>query len=843
MTTKLVQDILSLVEKPSQYLGTETNIHKKNLQNIQLKTCLAFPDLYEIGTSHFGMQILYHILNNHPQIVAERVFAPGKDMEFHLRKTAQPLTSLESKTPLRNMDIIGFSLLYELNYTNILTMLDLSGIPFLTNERDDTFPLIIAGGPCMCNPEPVADFFDAIVVGDGETVIIKMAEVWLSWNQSGTKDKLDLLKSWSDIEGIYIPSFCEAGFDENGFQTLASIFPGNECIVKRIIERDLENIPFPNKPVVPYGRPIHDRLRLEVARGCTRGCRFCQAGMIYRPVRERSVEKLLSIAEQSILQTGYEDISLLSLSTGDYGCLSLLMQELMARYANKHIAISLPSVRAGTLTTELMNLIKEVRKTGFTIAPEAGTQRLRDVINKNLTETEIVETVSQAYEMGWQIMKLYFMTGLPTETEEDLQGIVDLVQILRRGKTKGQRFRKINVSVTTFIPKPHVPFQWAGQISLAESKENIRRLKQDLKMPGIAFKWQVPEVSQIEGLFARGDRRLSRLLVAAYEKGCRFDGWTDQFQYHKWLEAIEETGIDLDFFTTRQRDMREPLPWGHIDTGITKEYLINEWQRAVLGEITEDCRTGDCNDCGVCDFQTIKPSVTSPLSGKSVSVLDVKSTNGSQDIMYLITYTKIDQAKYFGHLEMVNLILRAIRRAGIPVVYSEGFHPKPRVSFDDPIPLGIESDAEKFTIRVTDSMRPSDMISSLNQYLPTGIRVNDCIISSKKIHAEKKSEICYEVTLSNASLDKDKMDIFNNADEVILECKNKKGKLKKIDLTYMVKKIDILDTKRMNIVIRNESGKTIRPFDILTRVFLLSEAAARQSKVVKVVAFEKPDNN
>ncbi|RJP76077.1 MAG: TIGR03960 family B12-binding radical SAM protein [Desulfobacteraceae bacterium] len=835
MTIKLVQDILNLVEKPSRYLGTEINTKTKDLQQVPLHMCLAFPDLYEIGTSHFGMQILYHILNEHPMIYAERAYAPATDMEYHLRRTGIPFFSLESKTPLKNMDIIGFSLLYELSYTNILNMLDLSGIPFFASERDETYPLIIAGGPCTCNPEPIADFFDAIVIGDGESIIIKMSEAWISWKQSGKKDKDELLKTWSDLEGVYIPSFYEIGYDANGFQTISSLFIGKECSIKRIIERDLEILPFPDKPIVPYGRPIHDRLRLEVARGCTRGCRFCQAGMIYRPVRERSVEKLLSIASTSIPQTGYEDISLLSLSTGDYGCLSCLMQTLMEKYAREHIAISLPSVRAGTLTPELMHLIKKVRKTGFTIAPEAGTQRLRDVINKDITEEEITATVSQAFEMGWQIIKLYFMTGLPTETEEDLRGIIDLINVLRKGKAKGQRFRKINVSVTTFIPKPHVPFQWANQISLVQAKENIQRLKRDLKMPGIDFKWQIPEISQLEGLFARGDRRLSRLIVAAYQKGCRFDSWTDQFQYSKWMEAIDENEIDIDFFTTRQRDVNEILPWNHIHSGVTKEYLINEWKNAFQRKITEDCRKGVCNDCGVCDFQNIEPRVFNDSRKQASIVLGGVPTNNSYHLMYRIRYSKKDQAKYFGHLEMVSLIFRAIRRAGIPVLYSEGFHPKPRVSFDDPIPLGIESYSEVFTIRLTEHLKPSDIITKLNQQLPDGIRILDCTVSASKIHSEKKSETHYEVTLPNNRIDQIKMDMLNPSDQIMMEYMDKKGALKKINLTDIVKNIDILDANRMNIVIRNDSEKTIRPFDILTHMFMLSEQEARQAKIIKVI--------
>jgi len=828
----MVQDILPLVEKPSRYLGTEINATKKNPDEIKVKMCLAFPDLYEIGTSHFGLQILYHILNKHPQVAAERVFAPAKDIEFHLRNTKTPLFSLESITPLQKMDIIGFSLLYELNYTNILTMLDLSGIPFFACERDDSFPLLIAGGPCMCNPEPVADFFDAVVVGDGETVIIQMAEAWIQWNASREKDKHDLLQGWSRIEGVYIPSFFQATFDNYGFQMVEPVYPEYACVNRAIIG-DLERAPFPDKPVIPYGRPIHDRLRLEVARGCTRGCRFCQAGMIYRPVRERSVSKLLSIAEKSISKTGYEDISLLSLSTGDYGCLSLLMQELMAKYSSRHIAISLPSVRAGTLTTELMNLIKKVRKTGFTIAPEAGTQRLRDVINKNLTENEIFETVSLAFEMGWQIIKLYFMTGLPTETEEDLMSIADLVWRLKKEKAGTRGFRKINISVTTFIPKPNTPFQWASQISLAESKENIQKLKKKLKIPMGSFKWQNPEASFLEGLFARGDRNLSSLLVAAYKKGCRFDGWTDFFNFKLWKEALEEVGVDVGFYTIRQRDINERLPWDHIQSGITKEYLGCEWKKALQGQTTGDCRTGKCNKCGVCDFKAVEPKVYNLQNQKDIRLSPFQEDLECDYTVYKITYTKQKQAKYFGHLEFVSIILRAIRRAGISVRYSEGYHPKPKISFNDPLPLGIESNREFFIVTANRPERPEKIINSLNRQLPDGIMVLDCTAIINPKQSAQKEETCFEVTLKQGCFNNNKISEFFASKTFLLERRNRKGKLKKIDLKYMIKELHLPDPNRLKLIIRNDMGKTVRPFDVLTEIFALPEEEARQANIVK----------
>ncbi len=574
MSIDSIDDILPFVEKPSRYLGSEINIVKKDLDRVKLRFALAFPDLYEIGTSHFGMQILYHILNANPDIAAERVFAPAMDMEALLRSSGRPLFSLESREAIRRFDIIGFSLLYELNYTNILTILELAQIPFLASERNIDQPLIIAGGPCTCNPEPIADFFDAIVVGDGENVVVEMTGVWLRWKEEIRADKESLLKRWSQIEGVYIPSFFEVHIDDRGIQTVAPRY-SDYTNVRRAVVSDLDKIPFPEKPIVPFGKPVHDRLRLEVARGCTRGCRFCQAGMIYRPVRERSPQHLLSMSARSTAATGYEDISLLSLSTGDYGCIIPLMEGLMARFASDNVAVSLPSLRAGTLTPELMALIKKVRKTGFTIAPEAGSQRLRDVINKNITEKEITDTVKDAFNMGWQVIKLYFMIGLPTETTDDLEALVDLVKKLRKIKGPGGRRGKINVSVATFIPKSHTPFQWAGQISLAESRSKINWLHDRLRLPGIQFKWQNPEVSRLEGLWSRGNRRLSRLLVRAYKKGCRFDGWSDKFSYRLWQEALEEEGLDPDIFATGKQDLDEPLPWDHIDSRVSRSFPEN----------------------------------------------------------------------------------------------------------------------------------------------------------------------------------------------------------------------------------------------------------------------------
>lgn len=832
MSIKTIEDILPLVEKPSRYLGGEINQIKKDLERVKLRIALAFPDLYEIGTSHFGMQILYHILNAHPDIAAERVFAPAMDMDRHLRSNGLRLFSLESRLPLDRFDMIGFSLLYELNYTNILNILELAGIPFYTAQRDDAFPLIIGGGPCTCNPEPIADFFDAIVVGDGENVTLQLAESWMEWKKNSANDKDGLLKRWSQIEGVYIPSFFKPQYDACGFQTLKPQV-SNYTKVSRTLVADLDQVPFPDKPIIPFGKPVHDRLRLEVARGCTRGCRFCQAGMIYRPVRERTPDSLLALCDQSVSATGYEDISLLSLSTGDYGCIVPLMSRLMSGYAAENVAVSLPSLRVGTLTPELMRLIKMVRKTGFTIAPEAGSQRLRDVINKNITESEIIATVKDAFNLGWRVIKLYFMIGLPTETETDLKALVDLVKALRRIKSPAGRRGKINVSVATFIPKPHTPFQWAPQLSLAESIDRLERVKDKLKLSGVQAKWQNPKVSWLEGVWARGDRRLSRLLVSAYHKGCRFDGWSDQFRYDLWAAALAEEGLDPDFYTLRPRDIREPLPWDHIDSGVTKTFLAAEWENATRGAFTADCRVDDCNQCGVCDFEQIEPLTHNALKDQDAGPNRSDTRKPPAFKKLTVFYSKLDGARYFGHLELVNIFQRALKRAGIEVRFSEGFHPKPKISFDDPLPVGIESRRERFTITVADFIRPRDVKAALNDQLPAGLEIIHCQLATQKTPASLHKRVRYRVALQEAIFDKTRLKAFKERSDYYITLTHRKGKLKKIDLKDIVVNSELLDSRHLEMTLQSEPGKTVRPYDVLRHIFGLSETQVKQARIVK----------
>jgi len=831
-----IEDILPLVEQPSRYLGSEVNSVHKDLDRVKLKIALAFPDLYEIGTSHFGLQILYHILNRPLHIAAERVFAPAPDMAARLKSSGIALQTLESGRPLRQFDIIGFSLLYELNYTNMLAMLDLAGIPFLASQRDPSLPIIIAGGPSMANPEPVADFFDAILVGDGEEAVLEMADAWLSWKDGGSGDKQTLFKIWSAIAGVYIPSFFSPVYEPSGFQTLTAKFPDYKT-VRRAIVKDLDAAAFPQRPILPFSRPVHDRLRLEISRGCTRGCRFCQAGMTYRPVRERKTDTLAALSEASLAATGYEDLSLLSLSTGDYSCIQTLLQLLMDRCQRNHTAISLPSIRAGTLTPELMKLIRRVRKTGFTIAPEAGSQRLRDVVNKNISKEEIIRTVKDAFGLGWGVIKLYFMIGLPTETHADLHELVELVKALRAIKPpKGLKQRKgaINVSITTFIPKPHTPFQWASQLPLAESKEKIRMLKEQLHLPGINFKWQNPEVSFLEGIWSRGDRRLSRLLTAAYRRGCRFDGWSDQFQFHSWQKAFEDTQTDTDFYTSRPRSMDEPLPWDHIDSGVSKEYLRAERQRALAAEPTPDCRNGVCNNCGVCDFDRVAPIVFKTCPTPPATPGPDAPADPSEFQRIRLTYVKMGTARYFGHLEMVNIFLRAFRRANLPLKYSQGFHPMPKISFEDSLPIGLESLEEAMYAVVPATLNPLEVPATLNSHLPEGLEVRACRPIAAKTDRFAHQSITYQLTLKDGTFEKAKLHYFKAQSEVIFKRLNRKGKLKHIDLKEAVAAIALLSDDKLQLTLKSDPGKTLRPFDVVSEIFAIAPETLKQARCVKI---------
>ena len=599
-----IEKLFMEVQKPVRYMGGEFNAVMKDPASVDVRYAFLFPDTYEVGMSHLGMKILYHAINKMEDAWCERVFSPWVDMAELMRRENIPLFSLESRTPIKEFDLLGVTLQYEMSFTNVLEAMDLAGIPMRREERVDG-PFVICGGPCAFNPEPLAPFVDLIALGDGEEETIQTIEVYKQWKASGLPRE-EYLKMASKIPGIYVPSLYDVEYNEDGTVKAVTPKPGSGApeIVYKAMVTDLSKATYPEKLIVPYGEIVHNRIMLEIFRGCTRGCRFCQAGMIYRPIRERNLDKLMEMAEKLVSSTGYDEISLMSLSSGDYSCLPELAHKMVEKYASRRVKISLPSQRIDTILTDTLKETQKVRKTALTLAPEAGTQRLRDVINKGVTEADLIRSVTDAFEQGWSAVKLYFMIGLPTETDEDVMGIADLAEKVRKcyfsvPKEKRAPGLRITVSASVFVPKNDTPFQWAAQLDYDTVVRRQQMLKQALqKVKGVDFKYHAPDLSFIEAVFARGDRRLASALEKAWQLGCRFDGWSDQFRYDLWLKAFEETGIDPYFYATRERPLDEVFPWDHLDCGVTKKYLISEWNKAMNEECTPDCRKG-CTGCGM----------------------------------------------------------------------------------------------------------------------------------------------------------------------------------------------------------------------------------------------------
>lgn len=599
--------ILSRVQKPTRYTGGEINVCKKDPKTVEVRFGFCFPDVYEIAMSHLGIKILYHILNLRADTYCERVFAPWPDMEAEMRSRDMKLFGLESGDAVTNFDILGFTLQYELSYSNVVNMLDLAGIPVWAKERTTEHPFICAGGPCAYNAEPIADFVDFFLLGEGEDIMNEIVDVYVEWKKNGKQDRNAYLAEIAKIEGVYVPSFYDVSYNEDG--TVSAITPNHpnakEKIRKRIMP-DFDAAIAPDKIIVPFGEIVHDRVMLELFRGCIRGCRFCQAGYIYRPVRERRADTLLKLAESLLSTSGYDEISLSSLSTSDYRELPALTDGLMEITERKKIGLSLPSLRIDNFSLDLMNKVQKVRKTGITFAPEAGTQRLRDVINKNITEENILKSTEQLFRGGWTNVKLYFMIGLPTETETDVEGIAALggrVLDTYYKIPKEERAKNINVTVSTssFIPKPFTAFQWAKQAGRAEIVEKQHLLRSKIPSKKIRYIWHDNKTSYLEGVFARGDRRLAPVIVQAVKNGCKFDGWDEYFQFDTWLESFAQCGIDPDFYL-RERSYDEVLPWDHIDVGVTKEFFKRENERAKQGVTTPNCRE-QCAGCGANTFK------------------------------------------------------------------------------------------------------------------------------------------------------------------------------------------------------------------------------------------------
>jgi radical SAM family uncharacterized protein/radical SAM-linked protein len=829
-----IDEILPLVSRPSRYLGNEFNIIRKDWRQAALRVALIFPDLYEIGMSHQGLQILYHLLNDRDDLLAERAYCPAPDLEKILRDRDLPLFSLESHQPLAEFDVLGITLPYELCYTNILTILDLAGLPFRSIDRDENHPLVIGGGPCAFHPEPVADFFDAILLGDGEEAILEIADL-LKKSRDDNCDRQEVLSRLATIDGLYVPSFFTATYDDNGNFGGMSVKEGVGPVRRRILADIEDSGGAP--PLVPLARIVHDRLGIEIARGCTRGCRFCQAGIIYRPVRERSPERILELADKGIAESGFDELALLSLSTGDYSCISELMISLMNRLVGDRVSVSMPSMRVGTLTPEIMDQIKRVRKSGFTLAPEAGTDRLRQVINKGISEEDLLTTSKAAFELGWKLLKFYFMFGLPTETDDDLNAIPALVQKALQSGGKGGG-RRINVSVAPFVPKPHTPFQREKQLGVEEGFSRIDMLKKAFRGKNIQLKWHDPRGSFIEGVMSRGDRRLAALVEDAWHKGARLDAWNEHFRLDTWLEVAEARDMDLSSYLRKRRD-DEPLPWDHLDCGVDLEFIEEERRKADEMVYTPDCRVHGCQKCGLCDFKTIKPLVMEkcdPVISKENAKKEGDEKQAStpeKPFVYRISYNRLGLARFLGHLELIQVFYRVLRKVGMPMAFSQGYNPSPRVTFSPALPLGTESKAEYLLVDLVRGLKDrKSTLADMNNALPTGFEVTDIALGSGRV--EQRLLTCYHVS-PGVQIKKEMIDSFIAKEQHDISV-IRKGRKRTIDARPLVKELVVTgEAGELELHLLTETGQAaLKPLEIIAGILGMTDEEKALARVMKM---------
>jgi len=757
-----IEDFLDLVEKPQRYVGGERHVYRKPLSPDFVKWALCFPEVYEIGMSHLGLKILYSILNERPDAMADRAYCPWPDMEGEMRQRGVPAFAHESRAPLRAFDVLGFSLQYELTYGNVLTMLDLAGIPLWSSERADADPLVIGGGPCMANPEPVADFFDAFLIGDGEEAVVPINEVV----RDCRGDRVRLLHELAKIPGVYVPSLYEVSYHSDG--KIAGFRPRYPDIperVKRVWVEDLSTVPFPINSPVPLAEIVQDRLAIEVVRGCTQGCRFCQAGYWYRPIRERSADEVVAIAKQGIASGGWDDVSLVSLSTADHSQVEEMARKVAGALKPQQVSLSLPSLRADSFSVGLAEAAGEVKKNGFTFAPETGSERLRRVINKNITDANLLDAVETAYRRGGGLVKLYFMIGLPTEPMDDVDSIVRLVNKVNEvGKRVGGG-KRVNASVGAHVPKAFTPFQWEGFESLETLEQKLAHLKRRLNNRFVRLKWHDLKPSFLESVFSLGDRRVGRALHAAWRRGARFDGWSERFDWNLWKGAFDEVGIDPNFYA-RARGIEEILPWDILDPDITKKFLLRERRKGFEERLTNDCRWGDCHMCGipgapndiklsvdrpeapgvtgrvgldgnlipkagfarkVANAPVVTPAAWSSIVAPSSTDIDAPapSVPPEKTVHVRLWYRTGPALRFLAHGDLMRAFHRAFRVAELPVVFSQGFSPRPRAAFGPPLPVGVTGAREALDLELQPPLAGdlSELVVRLNSALPDDLEV------------------------------------------------------------------------------------------------------------------------
>jgi radical SAM family uncharacterized protein/radical SAM-linked protein len=852
-------EILSEIQRPSRYIGGEWNQIVKDHRSVDVTFALGFPDVYEIGMSHLGYRILYSLLNSREDTVAERVCCPWPDMAEALRRHKRPLGSLETRTPLAEFDIIGFSLQYEMTFTNVLEMLDLAGVPLRAADRGDGDPLVAVGGPVVFNVEPLADFVDLVFVGDGEELVPEFLDRFKEWKRSGASRER-MLKEAARIEGIYVPSLYRAEADDRSGLLIPSPVDDAPMPVLRRIAMDLDRHPFPDRIIVPHGEIVHDRVSVEVMRGCPVGCRFCQAGYIYRPTRERDPNQVRDTVIRSVRATGYDQFSLSSLNTGEYGSIQPVMFDLMDRFAPEKVSISLSSMHASTITPELAEQIRRVRKSGFTIAPEAGTQRLRDVINKNLSEEQILEACRLAFEAGWDHIKLYFMIGLPTETDSDVDGLVDLAhEIMTIGRGIRGKTRKplVTLSASSFIPKPETPFQWVGMDRIENLYRKQDRIAARVRR-GVRFKHHRCETSFLEGVFSRGDRALGNVIERAWRNGARFDGWDEHLNRRAWDEAFRAEGVDPEHYAYSDLDPDQPLPWHVVHSRVNRKWLALELRRAMQAGTLTVCGPTDCHGCAPFARECVKgvvaettdrllasdvPLLTTPFapgpgmpigleaaprmpSEATLVVDDVAPRRPQSDerpvYRYRARFNKFGALRFIGHLDLSRLILRSLRRAGLELVYSQGFNPKPKVGFGPALAVGISSDSEYVDFDTYRRLDDASGASLINGALPDGLRF-DLVREIPRSAASLGDAIRaarYRVTVRAPDSLAETVATFRGRQPIEIRRQKKNGKTQSFDLADELLALEVTDdsTFGMTLAMRHD-GASVRPEEVLREIF------------------------